>query len=63
MDELLEIIMRDKAWSDEKARKTYVAILEVMTKPQPKAVAKAAAPAMRPSWRSPARSRCPPPTR
>lgn len=44
MDELLEIIMRDKAWSDEKARKTYVAILEVMTKPQPKAVAKAAAP-------------------
>ncbi|HRH16876.1 MAG TPA: tetratricopeptide repeat protein [Aquabacterium sp.] len=44
MDELLEIIMRDKAWSDEKARKTYVAILEVMTKPQPKPVAKAAAP-------------------
>lgn len=36
MDELLEIIMRDKAWQDEAARKTYVAILEVMTKPQPK---------------------------
>lgn len=37
MDELLEIIMRDKAWNDELARKTYVAILEVMTKPTPKA--------------------------
>ncbi|MEY4764190.1 MAG: hypothetical protein RI907_863 [Pseudomonadota bacterium] len=36
MDELLEIIMRDKAWQDESARKTYVAILEVLTKPQPK---------------------------
>ncbi|MFT3858349.1 MAG: tetratricopeptide repeat protein [Aquabacterium sp.] len=36
MDELLEIIMRDKAWNEELARKTYVAILEVMTKPQPK---------------------------
>ncbi len=36
MEALLEIIMRDKAWSDEKARKTYVAILEVMTKPLPK---------------------------
>ncbi|MBK6866218.1 MAG: tetratricopeptide repeat protein [Ideonella sp.] len=32
MDELLEIIMRDKAWHDELARKTYVAILELMTK-------------------------------
>jgi putative thioredoxin len=38
MDELLEIIMRDKAWNDEAARKTYVAILEVMSKPQPKQV-------------------------
>jgi putative thioredoxin len=37
MDELLEIVMRDKAWSDELARKTYVAILEIMTKPAPKA--------------------------
>ncbi len=36
MDELLEIIMRDKAWNEELARKTYVAILEVITKPQPK---------------------------
>ncbi len=42
MDELLEIIMRDKTWSDELARKTYVAILEVMTKPIPKASAKPA---------------------
>ena len=33
MDELLEIVMRDKAWKDELARKTYVAILQVMTKP------------------------------
>ena len=36
MDELLEIIMRDKAWNGELARKTYVAILELMTKPAPK---------------------------
>ncbi len=35
MDELLEIVMRDKAWRDELARKTYVAILELMTKPAP----------------------------
>ena len=33
MDELLEIIMRDKTWNDQAARKTYVAILEIMTKP------------------------------
>jgi len=39
MDELLEILMRDKAWSDGRARKTYVAILELMTKPAPKAAA------------------------
>jgi putative thioredoxin len=37
MDELLEILMRDKAWSDELARKNYVAILELMGKPAPKA--------------------------
>lgn len=43
MDELLEIVMRDKAWSDELARKTYVAILELMTKPAPKAAAAAEA--------------------
>jgi len=33
MDELLEIVMRDKAWRDGLARKTYVAILELMSKP------------------------------
>ncbi len=37
MDALLEIIMRDKAWNDELARKTYVAILTLMAKPAPKA--------------------------
>lgn len=37
MDELLEIIMRDKKWNDEAARKTYVAILELLTPPPPKA--------------------------
>ena len=34
MDELLEIVMRDKSWHDEIARKTYVAILELMQKPK-----------------------------
>jgi putative thioredoxin len=34
MDELLEIIMRDKAWNHELARKTYVAILDLMAKPK-----------------------------
>ena len=43
MDELLEIIMRDKGWSDELARKNYVAILELMSKPAP-AKTEAAAP-------------------
>jgi putative thioredoxin len=33
MDELLEIVMRDKDWKDQAARKTIVAILEVMGKP------------------------------
>ena len=37
MDELLEIIMRDKTWNGEAARKSYVAILELLTKPAPKA--------------------------
>ncbi|HEV6966287.1 tetratricopeptide repeat protein [Roseateles sp.] len=41
MDELLEIIMRDKAWNGEVARKAYVAILELLTKPAPKAAAEA----------------------
>ena len=37
MDELLEIIMRDKDWNHQAARKLYVAILELMTPPKPKA--------------------------
>jgi len=37
MDELLEIIMRDKKWDDEAPRKTFVALLELMTPPKPKA--------------------------
>jgi putative thioredoxin len=37
MDELLEIIMRDKKWADEAPRKTMVAILELLTPPKPKA--------------------------
>jgi putative thioredoxin len=36
MDELLEIIMRDKAWGDGAPRKTMVAILELLTPPKPK---------------------------
>ncbi|MFY8118626.1 MAG: tetratricopeptide repeat protein [Roseateles sp.] len=36
MDELLEIIMRDKAWNGEAARKLYVAVLELLSKPAPK---------------------------
>src|SRR5439155_1098492 len=43
MDELLEIIMRDKAWNGELARKNYVAILELMGKAAP-AKPEAAAP-------------------
>jgi putative thioredoxin len=39
MDELLEIIMRDKAWNGELARRTYVAILELMGKPVAKPAA------------------------
>ena len=41
MDALLEIVMRDKEWNGQLARKTYVAILELMSKP----VAKPAKPA------------------
>jgi len=32
-----EIIMRDKAWGDAVPRKTFVAILELLTPPKPKA--------------------------
>ena len=37
MDALLEIVMRDKTWNEQLARKTYVAILALMSKPAPKA--------------------------
>jgi putative thioredoxin len=36
LDELLEILMRDKSWSEEAARKTYIAILDIMEAPKPK---------------------------
>ncbi|MDR0274631.1 MAG: thioredoxin [Burkholderiaceae bacterium] len=39
MDELLEIILRDKKWNDEAARKTCVAILELLAPPPPRAAA------------------------
>ena len=35
MDELLEIMMRDKTWRDGIARKTCIGILELMQKPRP----------------------------
>ena len=36
MDELLEILMRDKAWNDDLARKTFIAILDIIEPPKPK---------------------------
>ncbi len=36
MDELLDILMRDKAWSDDLARKTYIAILDIIEPPKVK---------------------------
>lgn len=36
MDELLEILMRDKSWSEELARKTFVSILEIIEPPKVK---------------------------
>lgn len=36
MDELLEILMRDKSWSDELARKTFIAILDIIEPPKVK---------------------------
>lgn len=36
MEELLEIIMRDKKWDDEAPRKSYVAILELLSPPPAK---------------------------
>ena len=44
MDELLEIVMRDKAMERTARRaRTYVAILDLMSKPAPKAAAPEAA--------------------
>jgi len=37
MDELLEIIMRDKKWGEDAPRKTFVALLELLTPPKSKA--------------------------
>lgn len=37
MDELLEIVMRDKTWNNAVPRKTFVAILELLTPTKPKA--------------------------
>jgi len=37
LDELLEIVMRDKSWGEQAPRKTFVALLELMTPPKPKA--------------------------
>src|SRR5688572_11815683 len=36
MDELLEILMRDKSWNEELARKTYIAILDLIEPPKVK---------------------------
>jgi putative thioredoxin len=36
MDELLEILMRDKSWSDDLARKTFIAILDIIEPPKVK---------------------------
>ncbi|WP_372658158.1 thioredoxin [Hydrogenophaga sp.] len=34
MDELLDILMRDKTWNEDLARKTYVAILDIIEPPK-----------------------------
>lgn len=34
MDELLEILMRDKSWNEDAARKTYIAVLDIMEPPK-----------------------------
>jgi len=39
MDELLEIVMRDKTWNNELARKVFVGILELISPPKPKTTA------------------------
>ena len=36
MDELLEILMRDKSWNEDAARKAYIAVLDIIEPPKPK---------------------------
>jgi putative thioredoxin len=36
MDELLEMLMRDKSWSEDLARKTFIAILDIIEPPKVK---------------------------
>jgi len=36
MDELLEILMRDKSWAEDLARKTFIAILDIIEPPKVK---------------------------
>ncbi|MES2635497.1 MAG: thioredoxin [Pseudomonadota bacterium] len=36
MDELLEILMRDKTWNEDLARKTYIAVLDIIEPPKVK---------------------------
>ncbi|RYX96813.1 MAG: thioredoxin [Comamonadaceae bacterium] len=36
MDELLEILMRDKSWNDGLARKAFIAVLDIIEQPKPK---------------------------
>ena len=43
MDELLEILMRDKSWEDERARRRFVAVLDIIT-PEPPKVAEGQTP-------------------
>ena len=36
LDELLDILMRDKTWAEDRARTTYIAILDIIEPPKPK---------------------------
>jgi putative thioredoxin len=36
LDELLDILMRDKTWDQDSARKTYIAVLDIMEPPKAK---------------------------
>ncbi|MFT4190073.1 MAG: tetratricopeptide repeat protein [Comamonas sp.] len=48
MDELLEILMRDRSWNDEAARKTYISVLEII-EPAPVKVAEGQIPPQDPT--------------